>query len=150
MATRNRKRYRATNAEMHEREELVYRTLEDAREGLTIQAIAETVNLPYPKVAAIVRRLTDSGRIKQLGRDGRTILFAPADRTVSNVTPTPEAKATPRPIKPVAVNDVLNQIHLGSQIEVIGMRLEDDGPVIDLRSPGGNQFRVTLVEAQSV
>jgi hypothetical protein len=148
MATRKTedrpKRYRATNAEMADRENTVFDALRAAGGPLTIEALAETIDLPYAKTAALIRRLTDSGRVTMLGREGRQILFAPAEGAKAVERPQPAPKV--RPLPAVDVNSILNQVHLGDNVEVVGFRIQKDAdPVIDLRSPDGSTLTVSIV-----
>lgn len=161
------KRYRATNAEMQEREDAVFRALDDSREPLTIQALSAAVDLPYAKAAALVRRLTDSGRVTMLGREGRQILFTPSDRAeakeennkeepksqngtqVERATAPRAEQPSARTLPPVDVNAILEAVHLGEQVEVSGLRLHKDaGAVIDLTTPDGRIVTVSVVEAE--
>lgn len=145
------------------REEAIHKLLSSRSVPATLPEIAFVIGLSYPVAAAVLRRLVQEGKVNQVGRDGRRVLFM-WNESYGEDEPTPQDElnepdtgeradvidlrtAAPAELPSVAINSVLRQIHLGKELEVIGFHLEagDPQPLIDLRSHDGEVVTVSLV-----
>jgi len=117
---------------MAERRSFILSRLEDGAKS--IKEIFEGEDISYHQIQTILRRMIEDGEIAQVGKDGREVLFAKADEVVF-MEPPPRV----RHLKPIPFHEIMETVHMGEELRVVRMALEDDDGEelrIGLKIPG--------------